>query len=386
MLVYVEATKPQPINWFPSYHNTDKIPNGTYILYNLLKDNYEIQEVSEPPYEALHDSTLVGTYIFINDRIDFDKTEFEKLFQWVEKGNTAFVSANFQGLRLTDSLKLETEIDWSSQTIGSQPLLNLVNKALKTNTPTHVEREMEVRYFEEIDTLSHTVLGVSQIYNDSLNITNPNPNFIKAPIGKGTFYIHLQPEIFTNFFLLSNENATHTKNVLSYINDGSKLLWDNHYKSGKPVNISPLYILLNNKYLKWAYYFVLIGALLFILFEGKRKQRSIPILKPLTNKTYEYTRTISGLYLDTKENHEIAKKQIILFMEFVRTRLRVATEKIDSGFYNTVSARSGNSLEDTTDLFTFIEKVQHRHTTSKEELLKLYHDITAYKKKTDGKS
>jgi len=105
----------------------------------------------------------------------------------------------------------------------------------------------------------------------------------------------------------------------------------------------------------------------------------------LTNKTYEYTRTISGMYIDKKENHEIAKKQIVLFLEFVRTRLRVPTDHINTRFFSSVAARSGNTVEDTKNLFTFIEKVEHQETTSETELIKLYKDITSFKEKIDGK-
>src|SRR5690606_3904261 len=119
---------------------------------------------------------------------------------------------------------------------------------------------------------------------------------------------------------------------------------------------------------------------LFIIFEGRRKQRSIPILQPLINKTYEYTRTIAGMYLDKKENTLIAQKQISLFLEFIRTRLRLPTENLNERFYKTVAERSGNTVEDTLKLFTFIEKINHKTTTSEADLLKLYKEIKEFKK------
>lgn len=387
-LVYLEATKPQPINWFPSYHSEDKIPLGTYVLHELLENRLQdtLEKVIQTPFEKLKDTTVAGTYLFINDRLLLDRTEVARLYQWVEKGNTAFLSATYHSGDLLDTLQLEMQNAWLPNRIGTQPMLNLINKKLASETPYHIERDLIVRYFKEIDTLHQTVLGVSQAYNDSVKISSPKVNFIEAPVGKGTFYIHSQPEIFSNYFLLSEKNAVHTENVLSYINNTERLYWDSYYKSGKRVNISPLYILFNNKYLKWAYYFVLIGTVLFVLFEGKRKQRSIPIVKPLTNKTFEYTRTISGMYLDKRESHEIAKKQIVLFFEFIRTRLRIPTEIMNSRFFNAVASRSGNTVEDTKKLFTFIEKVQNQQFTSQEELLQLNKEITLYKKKLDGKS
>jgi len=380
--IYLEATKPIPINWYPSYNKEDKIPFG-----NLLEDTFSerIKDISQPPFEKLQDSLQEGNYIFINDRILFDEAEQNKMLNWVSKGNSVFIASNYIGKDLLDTLKLKKNTAVLYNKIGTEPLLNLVNNDLKSSIPYHIKKDLRVSYFEEIDTLNQTVLGVTQVYDDTLKITKPLVNFIKVSIGHGSIYIHTQPEVFTNYFLLIDENATYAQNVLSYVNNGKDLFWDRHYKSGKRVNRSPLYILFSNKYLKWAYYFVLLGTLLFVLFEGKRKQRSIPIVSPLTNKTYEYTRTISGMYLDKKENHQIAQKQIALFFEFIRTRLRVPTEHINSRFFNAVASRTGNDIETTKNLFTFIEKVQHQQHTSQEELIKLYKEITAYKKNIDGR-
>jgi len=384
----MEATKPQPINWFPSYSNNDKIPLGTYVLYELLEENLgeNMKPIEKTPFVSLRDSTISGNYLFINDYLSFDKAEIDKLFAWAEKGNNLFFSANSIGERLLDTLHLEMNTAVLINRIGTEPMLQLTNKKLNETKPYHLKRDIPLRYFSEIDTLKQTVLGETQAFNDTLKITQPLANFIKAPIGKGNIYVHTQPEIFSNFFMLSEENAQHTQNVLSYINNGNDILWDKNYKSGKAIQVSPLYILLNNKYLKWAYYLVLIGALLFVLFEGKRKQRSIPIVKPLTNKTFEYTRTIAGMYIDEKQFHEIAKKQISLFMEYIRIQLRIPTEKWNARFFEAVAARTGNTPEGTKNLFTFLEKIENQKDTSQQELQKLYNDINAFKNKTDGKS
>ncbi|MBL4664026.1 MAG: DUF4350 domain-containing protein [Flavobacteriaceae bacterium] len=387
LLVYAEASKPEQVNWFPSYFNKDKIPYGTFVFTQLMEESFEdnLTQVNIPPYQLLQDSTIAGTYLFINDRVQFDTTELEELTSWVEKGNSVFISSHYHTNDLLDSLNIETNTLFLMDGFTTEPMLNLVNEKLKSDTPFHIEKDVTVTYFDKIDTLSQKVLGVTQLYNDTLSIDNPLVNFIMAPYGDGTFYFHNQPEIFTNYFLLLNENSQHTKNVLSYINDGSHLYLDAYYKSGKPINISPLHILLNNRYLKWAYYFVLIGAVLFILFQGKRKQRSIPIIKPLVNKSYEYTQTISGMYFDKKDHHGIARKQIALFFEFIRTQLRLPTENLDSRFLKTLSARSNNDIETTTSLFTFIEKISHQHATGEQELIKLNKLITEYKPNIDGK-
>lgn len=381
-MVYLEATKKHPVSWFPSYHKADKIPMGTYVLYNLLEDKFsnQISATNSSPYEKLQDTTLKGTYLFINNEIDFDKTETEKLLDWTSKGNTLFISSNYLNTKFLDTLLLKKKTAFLNNKPDTQVLLNLVNPKLASSKPFHIKRDIDIKYFSKIDTLNHTVLGISQVYKDTLEITKPLVNFIKIPVKKGTIFLHTQPEIFINYFLLENdENIEHTQAVLSCINTNQPIFWDTHYKTGKPIQTSPLYILLNNKYLKWSYYLTLIGALIFVLFEGKRKQRSIPIIKPLTNKTYQYTQTIAGMYLDKKQHHQIALKQIDLFFEYLRFHLRIPTEIINTRFLIKVAARSGNSLENTKELFNFIEKIQKQKNTNPEELIQLNKLITTFK-------
>lgn len=388
LLVYVEVTKPQPINWFQSYSRMDKIPWGTYVLHDLLDEklNATFIETNRPPFEVLEDSTVKGTYFFVNNNVSIYGDELKKLLRWTEKGNTVFIASHSFSREFLDTLFLETKSQYSLNTLGIQPMMELVNENLKTTKPYLIARDLRINTFVALDTLTQTVLGNTEVYNDTLIIKDPQPNFVKAPFGEGEVYLHLQPEVFTNYFLLEEQNLGYTEGVLGYINPNETFYWDNHYKSGKPIETSPLYILLNNKYLKWAYYFMLIGALLFVLFEGKRKQRKIPIILPPTNKTFEYTRTIAGMYYDQKDYKAISEKQIALFMEYIRTRLRIPTEQLNTRFFTQVAARSGNTLEDTKAIFTYMERVQHMPSIAPDTLLKLNKEITTYKQKTDGKS
>lgn len=380
-LIYVEATQPQPVNWFPSYDKADKIPLGTFVLHKLLKDHFKdnFEETSKPPYIFLKDKNLSGNYLFINNNLEFDRVELDSIFTWTSKGNNVFMSANNFGEKLLDTFNLKMETDVSVSRIKTEPLVKLVNPLISSGETYHVERNLPVRYFSKIDTLSQTVLGVSGLYINSKKIQEPRINFIQIPLENGSVFLHSQPEVFSNYFLLEGNNSDYTTSLLAYLNNGKTLYWDNYYKSGKPVNISPLYVLLNNRYFKWAYYFVLIGILLFIIFEGKRKQRSIPIVNPLSNKTYEYTKTIAGMYLDKNEYQSIAQKQIVLFLEYIRTKLRLPTEQINDRFYQDVAERSGNSKEETVQLFKLMDKINSQTNTGKEELTLLHQKIRKFK-------
>lgn len=387
LLIYAEVNKKVPLNWFDSYTKTDKIPLGTKVFYNLLHEKLQenLIDIDIPPFEKLSYDSIQGTYLFVNYDLSFDEYEAKKLLEWTAQGNTLFLSSNFHSSFILDTLQIKSEQAYLFNRIDTQPMLELVNKKFKTKDPYLFDQDAIVRYFKEFDTLNVTVLGISQAFNDTLSITQPRINFIKSTFGKGKIILHNQPEAFTNYFLLKENNAQYTQNALSYINDGSTVYWDNYYKTGNSYDISPLKIILVNPSLKWAYYFVLIGALFFILFEGKRKQRSIPIVPQLTNKTYEYTQTISGMYLDKKDHLDIAHKQINLFLEYIRTRLRIPTENINQRFYNTLSSMSTIAADEIKILFLKIQNIQKRNQITEEELKQLYSDIQNFKNQIDGR-
>ena len=129
LLVYVEATKPQPINWFQSYSRVDKIPFGTYVLHDLLSEKVagNFIEINRPPFEAVSDSALQGTYFFVNNYVGINGDEMDRLLSWVEEGNTLFIASHGYSYELEDTLSLETTTVYNINAIGSQPLLELTN-------------------------------------------------------------------------------------------------------------------------------------------------------------------------------------------------------------------------------------------------------------------
>ncbi len=383
LLTYLEASEREPINWFPSYAKADKIPLGTYVSHDIIQNTFKednFKDINQPPYEFLTDNdTITGTYFFVNGHIDFGEDELNKILSWVEKGNTLFISAKSIESNLLDTLNLENDNLLSLNDISTKPIVELTNTNLKESSPFLYDRDTDNPYFRSIDTIHTTALGVMQLYNDTLKIKEPQINYIKQAFGDGEVLLHTFPEAFGNYFMLKDENYRYTQNLLSYINPRQQLLWDNYYKSGKTFYTSPLFLLLNNRYLKWAYYFIIIGILLFVFFEGKRKQRSIPIITPLKNQTLAFTRTISGMYFEKEKHKEIATKQNLLFLDYVRNTLRVPTDHLDEKTLIDISARSNNDLETTKKLFKYFDELHKKQKIEKEELSRLYELITDFK-------
>ena len=386
-ITYLEATAPEELNWNPSYTAADKIPLGTFVLYENLQDqNFPIKNIDVPPFEFLSDSTISGTYFFLNNSLAFDDAELEKLLSWIEKGNSAFLSAESFSKNLLDTLGLETGIMVPEKGISSKPLFRLSSEEFASEKAFLFDHETYNRYFSETNAQEQEKLGETILLEDLEKKESKKVNFIRDSIGKGAIYLHLAPKAFSNYFLIDSiANAEYVEKALAYIPSEKTLFWDQYYKTGKSFHTSPLYVILNNRALKMAYYFVIFGALVFILFEGKRKQRSIPVIEPLRNQTYHFTRTVAGLYLDQKDYRNIALKKIALFLEYVRSHYRVPTSEVNQIFYEELAANSRNNSKDVKNLWRIFREINEKESVTKEDLQRLNEAIKNFKRNKNGK-
>ncbi|WP_378184906.1 DUF4350 domain-containing protein [Aquimarina sp. W85] len=382
LITYYEAVQPEPINWYPSYSKLDKIPLGTYVFYDLLKDSHDlVKDIDQPPYEFLvAKDTISGTYFFINEHLNFESEELDNILQWVNQGNTLFISAKSFGNQLLDTLHLKTDRLVATTDIKTQPIVTLTNKFLRGSGNYSYNRSIHIPYFSKIDTTNTKVLGSVRLTNVTDSVSNNTFNYISQSFGKGTIILHAFPEAFGNYFMLTDQNYQYTQNLLAYVSRNQNVLWDNYYKSGKISYSSPLYLLFKTKSLKWAYYTVLFGVLLFVIFESKRKQRSIPILTPLKNQTVAFAQTISAMYLNRKDHKAIATMQIQLFYSFLREELRLTLNDATQKNYKEISLKTGNSEEVTKRLFQQIAQLKTREIITNEDLINLVKNIHIFKK------
>ena len=186
--------------------------------------------------------------------------------------------------------------------------------------------------------------------------------------------------------MLKSPNQDYTAGLLSYLDTSQPIYMDAYYKSGKKIYTSPMYLFLNTKSLKWAYYIVLIGVLIYIIFEGKRKQRAIPLVKPLKNQTVDFTRTIANMYYENGKHKDIVSHKIQHFLEYIRNTMYLSTSEINDTFIKNLAARSNNTLEDTQNLFKYIEGVSKKTYLDKIELERLNTLIENFKSHNQWKT
>lgn len=370
-------------NWNENFREKEKSPFGTHIIFNEIETLFKNEEKVSLKinfYDYLHESYNItqedfGNYICIKDnayRLTNDGVD--DLLSFVDDGNAAFISLNNFNNYLKEKLEITTNnLD---KGIYDNAILKdlkgeyyLENETFK-NQPFTFDRNSRRHYFITYNKNTTIVLGTSKIGEEKL------PNFLKIYHGKGAIYVHANPIAFTNYYLLK-EQKIYVENVLSYL-PSSTIIWDpqiqkSKYSNQKDKDENTVFdFFLQHKTLTWFLVISLIGLLLFMLFNARRKQRVIPEIKSLKNTTLAFTQTISSLYLKENEHKNLVDKKIAFFLEKVRTKYLLSTNNLNKYFIEKLAAKSGNEIQQTKYLINTIITLNRKEECSAEELLVLH--------------
>ena len=383
--LFVEYNKPKDINWYPSYVSRHKIPFGTRVFRELLERKWEgqLKETYRPPFELLRDSVLEGSYVFINGRVHFGKEETQEILDWVSRGNRLFVAAGSIDNFLLDTLSVQTRRLYDPGKLEPVFEYALVQDQFSEDKGRW-DREYSKLFFSRIDTNTTRVLGTVSVVNDTSKVLKRRANFLRTAFGQGEVLLSTVPEVFTNYFMLKEQNLEYTGGLATYFLEDETIYLDAYYKNGKTVATSPMRIFLETKEFRWAYYLSLIGVLLYVLFQGKRKQRAIPVIPPLANQSLNFTRTIGDMYYENHQRKSIALHKIEFFLEYIRNHFYLPTEKLDAHFVQQLASRSQHNTEQIEQLFQFFRQLQESESISDNQLEQLEKRIENFKVQAHG--
>lgn len=374
----IEFSKPKPINWSPTYNETHKIPYGTYIIYEQLKKLFiesEVKNIQVTPYEYYNDLynwqdssyNTSGTYLLINDYSALDDISAQELLDFTSHGNDVFMATHYPPQNIQDSLGIDVKNDYSFK---GKAEFSFTNQAFKKDSIT-IEKGLGNYYFAKLDSLNTLVLGYQKF--DSIS----RVNYVKVKHGKGYFFIHLQPVVFTNYHLLKKNNNKYAEAALSYIKNDT-IHFDSRNKIGTDLGNSPLRFILKTPPLRWAWTIALLTLICFIIFNAKRKQRIVKVIKPNVNTTVAFTKTIANLYYETKDHNTIIKKKTTYFLEDLRRTFHLDTQLLDEKFMKNLSLKSNKKQDDIKRLINLILQLKAKRNCDEADLLRLNKAIEAF--------
>jgi len=198
-----------------------------------------------------------------------------------------------------------------------------------------------------------------------------NAVVIKVQEGEGSVVISTLPMIFTNYFLLKTGNERLAAQHFASLSPSEPLVWTEYYEKGKGVDTNPLQFIASQRALRSGYFVLLVGTALFLLFQGKRKQRIIPVIAPPPNDTLDFATTIGKLYFEQKNHTDLAKKKIVFWQEFIRTNYHLPAHQLDDDFAIKLSHKAGKEESWTQTLVQKVHFFQQKSDITEAELKEL---------------
>lgn len=349
----IDITSKKPIIWDRTFDAKDKNPFGAYVLRQELKHIIDQRsvDVRRPLYEYL-DSTK-GTamnLLFYTSYFSLGEAAKNKLLTYVARGGKAMIIAETIDYNLLDSLDIKVQ-NFYGYKKGVEIKSHLSVKLTNDNTKIHYRKSDLSAVFSKLPKNTTILGGIT--YQDYLL-----PNFVEVKVGKGRLYLHLTPDLFGNYYLLNSASQyAYAAKSLSYLNDKPIAWYD--FKANRDQHRTPLRVLLTSTGLRQAWYVLLGGLILLLVFKSKREQRAVAIIKPEQNLSKEFCETIATLYYENGTPGNMVDKKIDYFLHDLRTRFHMDTLSLEeNGFCEELAERSGVPLADIQHLIGLIIRMQ----------------------------
>lgn len=410
------------VSWRETYLPTDKEPYGTWMFRQLLEEQYGIPNVLDR-YKDIEltdiDEDEECLLIMIGDNINLNFEETDAIANFSNEYNDILIIGNRVDFDYDWGLvDWKTRIQMDSQLLVTYPLLSKDTFDFKfyTNSLTEASNIYH-RYFRNTDTpiteINDTVTS-NTTSEEVFDYTDPPAEEVIADYetaeeddyedyepedegyivgtaqGQSAIYkewdfvgdrvgIHLVPQMFTN-------QAAHQDYFLDHFNlligegDYDKIIFEHpSFNSSKRSNTeSPIQFILDNRSLKWSYITLLIGALLYVIFRGKRKQRIVPTIAPNTNTSIEYVETLGSLYEHQNKPRKLVKHMQDIFHHDVKARYFL--DHHDEDYVQKLSKKSNIAAQEIEIIVKTFTTIKDRFEFTESDLSLLYRKLDAFYK------
>lgn len=376
-----ETANKRTIDLKLSLNGNDTKAMGGYVFKWLAGKSFSKGSITDNlrSFDKWHEAFLTdnaertgSVYFIASPRLLAYKAEVEAMVDYVDRGNTLFVAANYFDPYFLEQFELSIQDDISVLSKPESFRMRATSKQL-TDSGLFNPRSFSFFFFplqksfSADTTVQKEVIGVNDF---------GNPDLLRLPHGKGQLIIMTNANAITNYFLLSNTNHNYALGAFSYLPAyASNIYWDDFYRryySRPPEGENGLFsFIFNTPALLWSFWILILLAILWMLSHLFRGQRMIPVRKKNVNSSLEFTQTIARLYFNKKDNRNIALKMIAYFQDHVRSKYYMNYTGINEEFGRILAAKTGLQPEKLQALVKTIHAVQHNGTTDDATLLAL---------------
>jgi hypothetical protein len=351
-----------------------KDPYGLYVFEQLLIASGKFKEFNDIYDYRLMDSILMNQeqlFMFVGHQFAITESESNELLSSVSRGNELFISANIFPPHFLNHLFTRSDLSFFAE----DSVLFSTKKA-----------DYSMYFLYEKDTLG-AIWRVFPTIPSNVTVhssINNSANYIAYPYGLGKIYLHSNVLAFQNFQLLRAQGKDYMKEVVQHLTHPS-IQWL-AYADYEPVEreadefngetTSLLARIFEYKSLRWAFFIVTIGLVLFFLFRSKREQPVIPIFKETSNAGMTFVDTIAGLYFSENNPSRIRKILLRNFYTAVQDHFFIDLSKRLSD--KTLVVLSEKSKVNYKQVERLVRGLESKERLSKQGLFALHQDLREF--------
>ncbi len=322
--------------------------------------------------------------IYVDSRAFFDSADVEILLSFTAKGNTLFISS-------TNSHKLITKLlkDCISKEL---PLVKSTKAKRIYPKVTSADTNAVIFYNEIEDVMRYpwTWYDISNCKTEGLKelgsfraIDKWYTNALSIEYGLGSIILHSTPLMFTNYHFKNEPVFEHSQAMLA-TTAGKELIWyDPKALVSQPQNRpliteTPLKFILGNAPLRWAWYTLILLALLFLITGIRRLQRPVPVLAAPPNDTLAYLDVVSRMYRKEGRHKHVVQVQFKLLLHHLRIRYKLPVTNIDKTFFREAALRLKIDEPMIIEFFAELDRARNNSTLTDEDLARVDKKITEF--------
>ena len=369
-LLVIAYLMPVEKNWTPSYSEKHNWPYGADVTRDIWTDlfpNVDIVEAELPIWNTTRDLNYDEPmlYILFDGYLRFDSLNRSSLLDFVNAGNSAFVSTFELDDKLMTTLGIDSEYYYGDVTnlLEGDEIKKCATTFFEGDNSEHsIKVKSYDEYYITVDSLESDMIAIAHGSEED------HVTFARVRHGDGYFYLHNHPLLLTNYYALQDDGKAYIEKLTSYL-PSQKIIWDTSHKAINAMQKkSPLHVVLNAAALRWAYWLVVLGVVLLFLFRTKRRQRIIPIVEPPKNDSTDFAQTMGSLYFNTATNKTLADKKISVLKEYLSREYYMRDIQFGGEEEDIIFTKTDLNKEEIARIFKVINQVQSSGAVSNGQL------------------
>lgn len=381
-------------NWNITLREDGEEPYDLRVFTRLLKDAVGSDHYKNPEYnlpkelESIEEKTL---YVYAGNYPFYKVDELEALRKFVDDGNSLLIVTNAFQQVLADSLcDLNMAEGVSADSIYGQTLpLWSFNDSAPEIKHTKTGSKAPVYYKEgtKINTVGWEFFQDSLLRlagaHKKLVLNDEYALAVELPRETGKIIFMSEALPVTNYHLRNKQNFEVVNDLLAEF-EFETVIFDNSRGFANMQNDgfqrSPLFYFFQFPGFRYAWLTLLAMALLYLLFNSKRKVRAMQLLPDKSNKSLLYVHTVSLMYYKNKAHLQIARMAGDVFLFEVRRKYRINTSKLDAEFIDALAAKTKKPRSEAKSLTNKIISLKGLTTLSEDGFLRFFETLNDFKR------